>query len=859
MTSNDGVIEPLTTRELDILRLIVAGLSNHEIGVQLFLSEGTVKWHNKHIFDKLDVRSRTEAIVKTQNLRLFHEPVIPSPDKPKYNLPSQSTAFIGRESELQEITGRICHPDCRLLTLIGAGGSGKTRLAIQSAAQLLPHFHDGVFFTPLEPISSPDQVIPAIAQACQLHSFKGVDPRQQLFDFLHQKELLLVLDNFEHLLEAKSEVLALLEQTRHVKIMMTSRIALHVPEEWVYTITGMAFPEQETIVDGDQFDAVRLFLACARRSGRKLSLLNDLPHIATICQLTQGMPLAIELATSWLRTLTCQEIAEELRIDTDLLTTPLHDLPERHQSMRRVFQHSWNLLTEKDRKTLSALSIFRGGFTSFALRTITRATLTDLARLIDHSLVQVTGDGRYDLHPLISQYLQEHLLASGEMPSIGAAHAAYFAEFLHVRRRDLMGGRQLAALNEIQAEFENVSAAWLWLIDHQDYANLEKVWEALQLYVFVRGGEHLFGHLRKLPLMADHHPVLVYLHCCLWDNTEDINYKLKIAEQHPDPRARAFALRVLGMIFSSRHEHTTALSYFSESLALFRQLGEDYYIASALSDVGDSYGLMGEKAKAKQLYEESSHICRHIGNRLILAFDLQQIGTQIFNDGDHALTEPYLREALAITQEFGNLVLMSVSTQFIGQLYYLDGDFDSARPFFQDSLAITEEMGGIWPQAFGFLTAYLANAEGDYQKAIALLAKSRAVFGFHYFAIMLINWAQSIANCGLAHWQLAQEHLYESLKIAVASDSIPWLFVNLPLAGLILWNNEKRDLAVEMMALAFTHPKSHQGWFVKSPLGEHALESMKSGLGERDFDQAWQRGTQRDLHETSAALLELFA
>lgn len=858
---NGGIIEPLTTREMDILRLIVTGLSNREIGIQLFLSEGTIKWHNKHIFDKLDVRSRAEAIVKAQSLRLFHQPIVLVPDKPRSNLPAQPTAFIGRDNEIQEVIGRIRHPDCRLLTLIGAGGSGKTRLAIQAAVELLPHFRDGVFFTPIEPITSPDQVIPAIAQACRLHFNEDVDPRQQLFDFLHQKELLLVLDNFEHLLEAKSDVVALLEQARHLRIVITTRVPLHVPEEWILTVTGMAFPAQASLQDREEFDAVRLFLACARRSGRTLSLPNDLKPIAHICQLTHGMPLAIELAASWLRTLTCQEIAAELRANTDLLTTPLHDLPERHQSMRRVFEHSWNLVAENDRKTLRALSIFRGGFTSAALRSITGASLTDLARLIDHSFVQVTGSGRYDLHPLIAQYLQEHLLASGEHPIVSAAHAAYFAEFLRVRRRDLMGGRQLAALGEIQPEFENISAAWVWLIDQQDYANIEIAWEGLLLYIDVRGGWHLFGHLRKLPLATEKpHRALAYLHCILPDySEEEIQRALAIADQHQDLRARAFALRALGHIFGGRHEYTISLSWYVQSLALFRQLGDDFYVGWILQNMGFSYLAVGDRAKRDEVSQESLRVFRSINNQEGMAEMLHDIASNWYFDGEYALAEPFLREAYTIIQEFRGGGVLLFCTQFMGHLPFLAGDFAAAAQFYHAALEIAEDIGGFWSQVFALLLGYLANAEGDYLEADAQFSKSRDVFGFHPFGMMMLNWGHALANCGLRRYPKAQEYLYASLKTAFTIDSIAYMTLNLPAAALILWNDGKKDLAVEMMALAFTHPKSEQRWFVKSPLGEHALEDMKSEMGEREFDAAWQRGTQRDLHETSSEILAMFA
>jgi DNA-binding CsgD family transcriptional regulator len=313
--------EPLTDRELEILRLIADGLSNQQIADRLFLTLDTIKWHNKHVFQKLGVRSRTQAIVRARILGLFKvERGL------RNNLPLQRTAFIGRETELAAIGGLLTDPACCLLTLVGPGGIGKTRLAIEAARQQIATYPDGIYFIPFASVESPAFVVRALVDGLGLTQTSQRNPLEQVINYLRNKTLLLVIDNFEHLLDAVDLLAEMLARSKAVKLLVTSRERLHLKMEWVFDVQGLRYltpgSEEQSGVDLDKYEAGQLFLQTARRAQSDFEPdADDQAHIAHICQLVGGMPLGIELAASWVRLLPCAEIAREIAHDQDILST----------------------------------------------------------------------------------------------------------------------------------------------------------------------------------------------------------------------------------------------------------------------------------------------------------------------------------------------------------------------------------------------------------------------------------------------------------------------------------------------------------------------------------------------------------
>ena len=344
---------------------------------------------------------------------------------------------------------------------------------------------DGVFFVPLAPISDTERIVQTTAEAAKFPLMTQEDPQTQLLRYLRHKQLLLVMDNFEHLLDGVQIVSEILRIAPGVKILATSREKLNLVSEMLYFVGGMNFSLPERPPVEQKTDASALFIQSAHKvwpgfePGRE-----ELVQIESICKLVQGMPLAIELAAAWLQILTLDEIGAELGQSFDIRSTEARDAPVRHRSLRAVFEHSRNLLDSSERGILMSLSIFRGGFTRQAALEVTGASLQQLIGLVSKSFLHHNPrSGRLEFHEMLRQYAQEEIRSNPQAnQSAQEAHAAYYANFMEERWQQLKGERQLPALAEIEAELENVPAAWNY---YQDPFNASQTWKFMYSLWFV--------------------------------------------------------------------------------------------------------------------------------------------------------------------------------------------------------------------------------------------------------------------------------------------------------------------------------------------------------------------------------------
>jgi predicted ATPase len=418
----------------------------------------------------------------------------------KHNLPVQLTPFVGRETTLAEIRERLDDPACRLLTLVGPGGSGKTRLALQTAERLVqertrPYAH-GVFFVSLAPLDAVEAIAPTIAQALSYSFYQAVEAQQQLLDYLRQKEILLILDNLEHLLPGVDLLTEILKIAPGIKILATSRTSLNLDGEHLYRVAGMEYPQgAQQPENALQYSAVKLFLQAARRAQPDFELTDkNLGDVVQICRMVGGMPLGIRLAAAWAEMLTPAEIATEMHRDLDFLETDQRDVPRQQRSLRAVFDHSWRLLTDQQQEIFQGLSVFRGGFTDQAAQQVTGATLRQLMALINKSLLQREPTGRYQVHELSRQFAADKLRRAEKLAQSPTAretaheqHSAYYAAALQEWAADLKGPRQQTALAEMDAEIENARAAWNWALGQGAVQRLEQAMEGLCLFYTRRG------------------------------------------------------------------------------------------------------------------------------------------------------------------------------------------------------------------------------------------------------------------------------------------------------------------------------------------------------------------------------------
>lgn len=435
------------------------------------------------------------GLARVADLPLADEPLAESPESATTRLPSTATPFFGRESELAVLDKRLAAGGTRILTLMGAGGAGKTRLALEAAHRAQAHFPDGIYFVPLTGVDDPQHLVTAIASAVDLVFAGPSKPRQQLVSHLRGRRLLLLLDNFEQLLPAGADLLAgLVHGTPELAVLVTSRERLQLQMEVVVPVAGVAL---ET--------ARALFIERARRADTTLNLSSEQAReaITAICHLVGGLPLAVELAATWVRVLSPQEILSDLQSNTRLLTGDLRDLPPRQRSMKAVFNASWQLLSPDLQQVLARLSVFAGSFSRDAAAEVCGATTRQLASLLDRSLCERDG-ARFSLHTLLRQFAGDRLQAMpGERAAVQERHATYYLTLLsQVSERLMYGGPPLAEWQDIvNREIDNIHIAWQWAITHDRPSLLRSAAFAFYHHLDLRGqvveGTQLFRQFEK--------------------------------------------------------------------------------------------------------------------------------------------------------------------------------------------------------------------------------------------------------------------------------------------------------------------------------------------------------------------------
>ncbi|MBN1964604.1 MAG: protein kinase, partial [Anaerolineae bacterium] len=411
----------------------------------------------------------------------------PSSASLRHNLPVQPTPFVGRSQELLEVRDQLADPGVRLLTILGPGGMGKTRLALEAAGAQLDRFSGGVYFVPLAPISGPEFIASTIAESLRFTFIGQEDPQAELVNFLREKQVLLVLDNCEHVIDGAGLVGDILAAAPAVKVLATSRERLRLSGEALFYIAGMGVPEDdspETLADSS---AAALFVQSARRVRPDFAIdATTAPHIARILRQVEGMPLGIELAAGWLGMLPLDEIGDEIARSIDFLETDLRDVPARQRSIRAVFDYSWQLLPEAERDALMKLASFRGGFEREAAQAITEASLRTLTGLITRSLLRRDPGGRYSLHVLLRQYAEDQFARQPEQEAVRRAHAAYYFAFLASQQAVFASAQEKSAVERVEAEFENIRLAWRTALALGCWDDLSPALYALALFYQAR-------------------------------------------------------------------------------------------------------------------------------------------------------------------------------------------------------------------------------------------------------------------------------------------------------------------------------------------------------------------------------------
>jgi predicted ATPase len=638
-------------------------------------------------------------------------------------LPTQATPFVGREQELAELAGLLTDPGVRLVTIVGAGGMGKSRLAIEAGRLMSSglaafeeplsgqdRFRGRVCLVELAPIGSPDLVVSAIAEAIGLQFYPGGEPRAQLLGYLRERTLVLVMDNFEHVLEAADLVDQILEAAPGVKMIATSRERLGLSREHLFGLSGLSVPDREAFQSAAHFSAIKLFAQSARRAKLDFDLTPEaVVDVARICRLVSGMPLGIVLAASWASLLSPKEIGDEIAASFDFLKTALRDVPERQHSLRVVFDHSWKMFGAEERAVFSRLSVFRGGFTRAAAQVIAGADLQALLALANKSFItRNAANGRYEIHELLRQYAESRLRDQPEEHDRTVdRYGAYFAAFLHGSEAGLKGPSPEIAANEIETELDNVRAAWSRLVERRQLEQVSVAIEALNLFYTLRSSFAEAEAAFKAAAQAFSVPrpergsegarlaglalALQASHCdSRWRHQEAIALSVKaldLLEESRHPRETAYALFTWGFALVWAGSKQQGFEASERALDLYRTTDDRWGAARALNLVGLHYRDWAGPIKAEACYRESIAIQQSFGDRtIVMPHSLMGLGYVRTQQGDYAEGCRRLLEALAISEKRADRWCESLCLQNLAQAHKKMGEYETAEGFARRAL-----------------------------------------------------------------------------------------------------------------------------------------------------------------------------
>lgn len=677
-----------------------------------------------------------------------------------HTLPPQPTPFVGREAELAEIGRLLNDAGCRLLTLTGPGGIGKTRLALQAASEQLDTFADGVFFVPLASLPSAGLLARAIAGALGLELGTAADPKAHLLTQLRDKELLLLLDNFEHLVEEATYLADILRHAPEVTLLVTSRERLNLQGESVFAVEGFRLPPTaatSTAADLADNDAVQLFVQSARRARHDFALSpSNEAAVVHICRLVAGLPLALELAAAWVRSLSCREIAQEIEAGISFLTTTHRDVPERHRSLTAVFDYSWQMLNEQEQAVLRHLAVFRGGFRRPAAVAVAGATAPLLTSLVDKSLLRHSLDGRYDLHELVRHYAAEKLAAAGETEQAERAHLDFFVELVETADANFndMGQAKWSAL--LETEQDNCRAALHRAIVSGAFTSGLRLAAHLWWFWYTHGHlqegrqwlEALFSAYAPPGNAADHNDIyakaLQGAGVLAWNQGDYPAARrfheasLAIRQAQGNRRGVSIQLNNLANVAMDQGDYARAQTLLEESLALKRELGDIAGLASGLGNLGVVAYQQGEYAAARDLYEESLALKREVGDQRGIAITLGNLGVVLVEQGEYTAGQALLEGSLALKQELGDRWGVAMILRHLGDLALREERVGAARAFLQESTAIRQELGDRWSLADSLeMLASLTLAEGKPARAASLWGAAdalRTAIGTHLSA-----------------------------------------------------------------------------------------------------------------------------
>jgi predicted ATPase/class 3 adenylate cyclase len=711
-----------------VARLLSAG---H--GGQILLSSSTQELVRDHLPPETHLRDLGERRLKdlSRPERIFQltAPDLPSEFPPlktlethTNNLPLQATPLIGREREVEAVCGLLRSPETRLLTLLGTGGTGKTRVGLQVAAELVDDFEDGVFFVPIAAITDPTLVAPTIARALGL-SEGGARPAEELLEgYLRDRRTLLLLDNLEQVLEAAPVVDRLLSTAAGLKILATSRTPLGLYGEYEFPIPPLSLPDPESLPPLEnltEYEAVRLFVERARAVRPDFSLAEDnAPAVVEICERLDGLPLAIELAAARIKLLTPQVLLDRLGNRLKILTGGARNLPERQRTLRNAIEWSYELLDEGEKMLFGRLGVFSSGATLEAMEAVcdTEGDLpTDVfegaSSLLDKSLLRqeegAGGEPRFVMLETIHEFANAKLEGSGEAEAVRRVHAEYFLALAEEAEPMLWGAEDAAWLERLEQEHDNMRAALHWAIEHEEGELALRVGGALRWFWYMEGYysegrrwlEVALG--KEGPASAEARIKALAGVGFLAVDQGDLDRAEAAADEGLELSTQAGSSslgtadfkNILGELARLRGEHQRAARLVQDSLALHQEAGDKLGIAWSLGNLANVAGDRGDHERAKQLYEEGLALSRRLGSAELLGAYLISLGSESLLEGEPERAIALNEEAAELFRKRGRRGGLQHILDNLGRATLLRGDYERAETLHKESLRVSQDLG----------------------------------------------------------------------------------------------------------------------------------------------------------------------
>lgn len=586
------------------------------------------------------------------------------------NFPTLTPAFIGRESELIALAALIDSPDCRIISLVGPGGIGKTHLAIQFATQVKEKFTDGIFFVPLSPVQDPALIPITLADTLKFNFYGTRNHNEQLGDYLHRMNVLLVFDGFEHLRSEGANFLAfLLSKTHYLKIIITTRERLNMIAETSFEVSGLPVPSSAELVNLENYSSIKLFVHNAKKVHPRFSLESNRSDIIRICQLVNGLPLGIVLASSWVRVYSCSQIADEINKNIDFLDISSPDIAPRQRSLRAVFDHSWGLLSRDERRTLRQLAVFPVSFTAQAAQEICAASIPILTAFLDKSLLQ-RRDGRFEMLNTFHRYALGMLAETDdEIESTREKFVEYYTSFCERINQELNSSIQRQSLDEMTPEIENIRAAWNWMIEDDRWDRIMRVKDAILTFhgmggYLIQGREFFRMALSKLNRLND--PSLELVHASIKQLEAWMGIRIGFLSQ--------------------------GIQVMTECLEIFRGYDVPFDLAKTMMFLAEAYDISGDHHKAKAFINEalqylvSADLPKTNPVMGINAHCQAILGSIQINLGEYEPARSNLRASLDTHLKVGTYYGTIRCLLGLGSLAYLQGELTQARDLYLRAL-----------------------------------------------------------------------------------------------------------------------------------------------------------------------------